>query len=437
MAAALAPGFGPFQGDSYLTPSGDPQSSVWVCWNTLAPETGSVAWGPTEALGDTLAEASPGTIHAILIEGLQPGAACYYRILPSGDIHQFRSFQPPGPAPQGFGFQVIGDTRTDSVAHSSVVTSMLPWECAFYLHLGDLVEDGGDPSDWETFFEIEHPLSSSRQILPTLGNHDAPYLPYLTLFQLPGAERYYSLDYGNCHLVALDTESDLIGPQIYWLSADLQAAAADPFVDWIVVFFHRPAYSSGSHGSQRDVRDAWCGLFSSCGVDLVFCGHDHDYERTYPIAGVTYIVSGGGGAPLHHVGANPWTAYSESCFQHTRVQVSEESLLVEAVRPDGTVFDSVVIQQSGTGEPAPSPAGLAIMPNPSTWGVAVSWTGAPFGSVLRIYDVSGRCLARSDLQSEEGSMVWSRDGTGYPAGGIYLLVMDTPSERIVAKAVLL
>jgi hypothetical protein len=73
-------------------------------------------------------------------------------------------------------------------------------------------------------------------------------------------------------------------------------------------------------------------------VNLVFSGHDHVYERTVPIRGVTYVVSGGGKG-LYPAGRSAWTAFSKSAYHAVVIRVDGKRLSLEAVEPDDTVLD--------------------------------------------------------------------------------------------------
>jgi hypothetical protein len=80
-------------------------------------------------------------------------------------------------------------------------------------------------------------------------------------------------------------------------------------------------------------------------VDLVFSGHDHDYERTVPIGGVIYVVSGGGGKDLYEAGRSEWTAFSRSVRHAVLVRIDGRSLSLEAIEPDGAVFDHLNLKR--------------------------------------------------------------------------------------------
>jgi hypothetical protein len=225
----------------------------------------------------------------------------------------------------------------------------MAYNFAFATHVGDLVNDGNSVDDWRTFFNVEDTLLQDCHLLPAIGNHESPFWPYDTLFILPDSEEYYSLDYGNVHFVILNTEMDLYGVQRDWLINDLTLASNDSTIDWIFAGLHRPPYSSGNHGSQMDVRTAWCSIFEQYNVDIVFAGHDHNYERTIPINDVVHIVTGGGGAPLRNVGSSWFTAYSESTYQFCLINIMDRKLELRAIKPCGTVFDSLFISKPGPG----------------------------------------------------------------------------------------
>jgi hypothetical protein len=180
---------------------------------------------------------------------------------------------------------------------------------------------------------------------------------WLRAFVLPGdngthTTRYYSFDYGAAHFLALDSEEDF-GPtsaQYTWLLRDLESPAAQR-ATWRFAYVHRPPYSSGlGHGSEYALREAWSPLFERFGVDVVFAGHEHNYERSKPVRDYTavggrfpvvYIVTGGGGKQLYEVGRSPWTAYSAMVYHFVRVDVSGRHIRLQAINAAGQVFDQV------------------------------------------------------------------------------------------------
>jgi len=144
--------------------------------------------------------------------------------------------------------------------------------------------------------------ATENRFFPVLGNHDwdAPKVrcePYLDYFTLPGNERYYEFVRGPVHFFMLDNDGRepdgvTVGSKQYvWFSAAIKASRS-PFQ---VVVAHHPPHSSGEHGSHE-----WADWhFAELGVDLMLCGHDHDYERIER-DGIVYVVNGAGGGNLRH-----------------------------------------------------------------------------------------------------------------------------------------
>lgn len=155
------------------------------------------------------------------------------------------------------------------------------------------------------------------------------------------------------HITVLNSEADPSGDQLIWLENDL---ASHQNYTWKFVMFHRPLFSAGHHGSWIEGREAWCPIFDEYRVDIVFAGHDHNYERSKPInytasktspqasysTGTMYIVSGGWGAPLYDSGSNWWTANSASEYHFIVVDVfSNGTLTLQAKSSLGFTFDEV------------------------------------------------------------------------------------------------
>jgi len=122
------------------------------------------------------------------------------------------------------------------------------------------------------------------------------------------------------------------------------------------VWLHEPPYSSGT--SNNILRLVLSPLFEHYGVDLVFSGHEHFYERTLPIhdfvpagRGVVYLTVGGGGAGFTVFQKEDYCDFVEARLSYVTARIDGTRLTVEAHDPDGTVFDSVVLQKDS---PAPA-----------------------------------------------------------------------------------
>lgn len=441
LLAAQAASFGPLDTAPYLTLRCGSEPGVWVNWNTSVEALCGLAYGTSPLMPDTLWEASPRFFHHLPATGIEPGSSCFYRVLPGGDM---KSFTFPGSPGGAFAFAAYGDTRTDFAAHRAVVEAMAGEDFEFFLHVGDLVETGDSTLDWEKFFEVECTLAADRPVCPVQGNHEAPFWPFDTLFVLPGAEDWFSFDRGNCHFICLDTEADIWGVQRGWLENDLAAASADPGIEWMIAAFHRPPYSSGSHGCQRDVQQAWCPLFEQYGVDIVFTGHEHCYERSIPVNGVVYIVTGGGGAPLSPAGWGWWTAFSESAYEFCLAQVDGGVMTVSAIRPDGTILDSVTLVHSEAGDPAARAAGglrVSLERNPARGSAILrlaSGSGNPIS--IEIYDISGRLADSFTASCPAGESVEKAWPGGEPASrttGLYIVTIRQGGASASCRLVLL
>lgn len=174
------------------------------------------------------------------------------------------------------------------------------------LMLGDNAYNvGSDAEHQAAVFDMYPTTLRNKFLWPTIGNHEtsqsttATDFPYLHIFSLPtageaggapsGTEKYYSFDYGNIHFVCLDSmTSGLTGttPMARWLEEDLTATAAE----WIIVFFHHPPYTKGSHNSDTEqdlvqIRQNIVPILEAHGVDLVLSGHSHVWERSYLLDG--------------------------------------------------------------------------------------------------------------------------------------------------------
>jgi acid phosphatase len=174
-----------------------------------------------------------------------------------------------------------------------------------------------------------------------MGNHERESPLYFDAFYFPGNKRWYSFDYGNVHFIALYAER-AAPEEEPWLKNDL-AQTRQP---WKVVFLHYPLYSSGHHGGTGGLRKELEPLLIQYGVDLVFCGHDHDYER-FVVNNIVYIVDGGGGGSLYQAEhPDPASAYFTSTHSSVLVAVNGLQLNIAGVRSDGVRFDQFALRKA-------------------------------------------------------------------------------------------
>ena len=209
------------------------------------------------------------------------------------------------------------------------------------LLLGDNVYPAGDPAQLPaTVFEPFGPvLDTGARLLSILGNHDVKDGhgdAHVAALGMPG--RWYSEVIGDMTFVALDSNDPYNPDQLAWLERTLAGARTT----WKIVALHHPPYSAGYQGSSLDSRQVFSPLFERYGVQLALSGHEHDYQRSIPINGVTYIVSGGA-ADTRRSGKDSFTAASVSWHHFVDLNVFADHLLVRGVNQSGRVFDQVTI----------------------------------------------------------------------------------------------
>jgi len=325
--------------------------SIIIAWETSSEVDGVVEYGTTQAYGSTASDFNWTTRHAVTLEDLNSHTTYRYRVKTRGQVlSDDRTFKSAaGPGQTSFTFVVIGDThsgvfefprrqREIDAMHRANVDTIAAIAPGFFIHVGDLVEEGSDLAGWNDFFAIEGNLMSRIAMFPTLGNHERNHQNYFDLFYLPHNERWYSFDYGNAHFICLEIDGygdpSPGGEQYLWLQSDL----ANTDKTWRFVFFHFPAYNSGYYGSDPGAQAYLVPLFQQYGVDVVFSGHQHNYQRNVA-DGITYFVTGGGGQFTNSPGSFAWTMHSEETRHILKLSITGNTLGGVAVRPDGSEFD--------------------------------------------------------------------------------------------------
>jgi len=359
-------------------------SQVTIIWETAKPMDSQVDYGLSSDLGKSVRSDERVTLHEITLTNLEPEEHYYYQIkscktgkrmrLPDITISATGTFQTAVYPNTSFRFIVYGDSRSNPGMHGELAQRMLEVEPDFIINTGDLVRNGKKYASWGTeFFKPLESAIAHIPIYPCLGNHEKNSKYYFDFFSLPQNESWYSFDYGNAHFIALDSNVpyEFDSEQYQWLVEDLKSNDSV----WKFVYFHHPPYSSGNHKSNLAIRDALAPLFMKYGVGIVFNGHEHIYERTRPIGyfsmgavsdaiplsnypvenatarndltppallpgtsprelqPVTYIVTGGGGAPLYNITPSQWTAFVAKVHHFCLFKVFGETI-------DAVVYDN-------------------------------------------------------------------------------------------------
>jgi hypothetical protein len=246
-------------------------------------------------------------------------------------------------------FAAIGDNGTGDRPQYEVADQMVNAHATFpfdlVIMLGDNMYGGQSPADFVKKFEQPYGplLAAGVKFQASLGNHDRSENVSYKLFNMNG-ERYYSYARRNVRFFALDS-TRMDATQLMWLETSLQQTRED----WKICYFHHPLYSNaGRHGSSVDLRVLLEPLFIKHGVDVVFSGHDHVYERLTPQKGVSYFVSGAAGQ-LRKGNMRPTeqtAAYFDQDQSFMLVEVAGNDLYFQAISRTGKTVDSGVIHRA-------------------------------------------------------------------------------------------
>jgi Calcineurin-like phosphoesterase len=241
-------------------------------------------------------------------------------------------------------FAIIGDSGTGNSPQFRVAEKLIavrdrfPYE--FVLMMGDNLYGGSKETDFRKKFETPYKplLDSGMKFYASLGNHDNPNERYYKMFNMNG-ERYYTFKpKGNARFFALDSNY-MDKPQLEWLEKELAASGSD----WKIVFFHHPLYSSGdTHGSDLQLREQLEPLFLKHGVDAVFGGHEHFYERIKPQKGIYYFISGGAGKVRKgDVKQTNLTAKAfDTGYHFMIIELTRDTLHFQVISDQGQTVDS-------------------------------------------------------------------------------------------------
>ena len=322
-----------------------PTGEMLVLWETDRPAPSRVDYGRETADGDFVDQSAPVRLHRIALRGLEADTAYRYRVHSGQAQAGPFSFRTPPAEPIPFTFAVFGDSRTSAEQSAGVGRLMAGHDPHFLLHSGDLVSNGTIYEQWEEqFFTPLGDVIARTPLFPVPGNHEQNAAHFYNYFP---SGSWYSFVYGDAHFIALDTNEATGGftpgsEQYGWLERTLAQSEAR----WRVLWFHHPPYSSGSHGCSVGQREALAPLLERYQVDVVFNGHDHIYERSFPMRGnrraddgVVYVVTGGGGAPLYPVDAGEWTACATSVHHCCIVSINGPHLRWQVYDLDGVLID--------------------------------------------------------------------------------------------------
>ena len=247
--------------------------------------------------------------------------------------------------PATFHLAVAGDVgdggdRVDATgAAAARIAAGEPYDVMLFL--GDNVYPDGDPAELpDTVFEpFADVLGGGAELLAILGNHDVGSGygdEQMAALGMPG--RYWAREFDDVLIIGLDSNEMEDPAQLRFLDDTLDSTDAT----WRIIAVHHPPYSAGYQGSSLEVRETLAPYVDRGDVQLVLSGHDHDYQRSVPIDGVTYVVSGAGSG-TRRTGEDDFTAVAYSWHHFLDIAIAGDQLVLRAVGQDGSVFDEVVL----------------------------------------------------------------------------------------------
>lgn len=325
-----------------------------------------------------------GTVYTAELTNLEKGTAYEYRTREENRVSSWY----PLATDDGGAFKVIVTSDSQSSDYSD-------WEnlirhaaddhqdAAFMIALGDLVDNGDDEYQWQTWFDSTRDILSRIPAAPALGNHEAysldwkEHMPdrYLTHFNLPDngnrnfKNHYYSFDWGDVHFTVLDTSlneekewmPDLYEKEKVWLEKDLRETKKK----WKVVLMHKDPLQYGFADESRPHREEgfseegqyFMPVFDKYGVDLVLSAHLHTYrDRGYIYdfkrsdKGPVYVIDGLSGN-VRYPGLwkkhelDEYVAPQPETDNYSILEASEDKLVLTGYLPDGTKLHETVVRK--------------------------------------------------------------------------------------------
>ena len=450
--------------------------------------------------------------HVVMITGLSSATTYFYNVgtvtngvQGGGTPNHFFMTAPTVGTTTPFRAWILGDSGDgpgdgdqEAVRDAMLAeTALNPPSPDIILHAGDIAyADGTDTQFTTNHFAIYQNILRHTPLWPTLGNHEARNSssasglgPYYEAHVLPtggeaggapsGTEAYYSFDYANAHFIVLDSmDSNRApgSPMLTWLQADLSGTAQE----WVIVLFHHPPYTKGSHDSDSaadsggrltEMRENVLPILEAGGVDLVLGGHSHIYERSYPLlgaygygsspdfvtpnkstlvskrnildtgdgkpsgggaytTGTVYVVAGHGGRSVSSAfgGNHPVMFFSEAQFGSVLLDINGSNLTVQNVRSDQSISDTFTITKN-------SLANANIVWRNTGMGAVAAWhlNGLDLAgsNVLGTVSNDWAIVGLGDLDGNaKTDLVWRNTSTGAVSGWLMNGLTLTNSQVI-------
>lgn len=350
------------------------KSSIGLIWETSKPSKTTIYYGKELPLTKKIQLSEMKLINEVTIANLEAETQYFYKLESidesgdtiSTDILTFSTaVKDNNPVVR---FAVIGDTESRPHINNQICQRIWNERPHFAIQLGDLTDGGKELNKFEwnyEYFNGMRALISRVPIFPVPGNGEGDLYWYKRYHQLPEPKEFYSFKYGNCEFFMLNSvpknELQPGGKQFLWLENQL----ANSNAKWKFVALHYAPYTS----DEDDYGNTWTGssdfgdlkirpivkIFEKYAVDIVFFGHLHSYERTYPIyenkidnkKGVIYLQNGGAGGNLEDFAPVP-TWFSAKVFRgfhYTMIYINDNQLELRTIDLNGALIDLLTIMK--------------------------------------------------------------------------------------------
>lgn len=441
--------------------TGNPLNGLTITWKSSG-NADKITWGYTtkhEKGEFSGIKRNQGTniLFDYAFPSLTAGSTIYYALFDSKDSiwTEEKTFKTASDASGNrFSFTTFGDSRTYPAEWKTISEATI--ETDFTLFQGDIIASGSVQADWDAWFTYGEKFIARELIYHTIGNHDkdnsaSKYSNYLNTFIMPGNELYYSFTYGNAIFICLNTENAADTLQYKWL---LSALDANKDKTWKFVFFHKPFFTSPSHTTDMVpyFNTLWK-AFDDYGVDMIFNGHTHNYQRTKPInrkisttapvanygsgegMGRCQIVTGSAGAPLGGLASSSlwWLQTTQNKRHFCNIEIDGGKLRFKAMDAYHVVFDEFVLDKSITGLGNLRSNNSSVYPNPTNGEFFIKIPpGERFS--YRIFNSVGQLISK--LQNNNASANPVRIELSNEPRGIYYIELNTDKETSIEKIIL-
>lgn len=375
----------------HLSFTDDPTTTATVAWFTssLGNPQPYVEYGATVDLGQTVRATSQKAtgvnhlVHEATMRALAPGQTVHYRVCGTSGCSPVRTFETLPPADAPLRVAIFGDHGVKDTS-ALTVQRVLAEDPDVVLLAGDLAYANGNHPVWDTWFDVLEPLASRVPVLAAIGNHEnedaagTGTQSFRTRLAQPGAELYFGIDLGRMHVLALQSDETsalnegILHEMLDYAEADLADARARRDageLDFVVVLQHHPLYATTQDSEvpyvDRQINFQLVALEEHLlvrhEVDVLVAAHNHNYERTTPMAfrtalsserttyedpaGYIELITGGGGQSLYSFDPEqePWSAVRARQYHYTIFDLEPGVLRAKAVSTQtdpGVVLDA-------------------------------------------------------------------------------------------------